>query len=219
MEFSDSILRPPFSGAEIHSVSDAAAESATVRYAQNALVGVVLPVLFALVNQHIVGLSTGQISAVLLAEIGAYGFLCARFVQPWGLQWAAYSGMLAALDLTLFPLLADGDWWRNSRSLLLPALWSAQLDLVVLWAVFGHARWAVRVPIAFAVLSLGLCVPPVTVPQGPRFLALIISTQTLALLAICIGLRRLRYGIRTGPSSLPSSTERGRVQFGLKDLL
>ncbi|HMC11397.1 MAG TPA: hypothetical protein VKH44_08910 [Pirellulaceae bacterium] len=192
-----------------------------------------MPVAFALVNQRLVGqwifsnvLTATQVAAILLAEIGVFGVLCAKLVQPPQLQWAAYIWMWAMLDLTVIPWAPDGAWWRNPTAFLMPALFSAQLGLVVLWAVFGRAAWTLRWPLAISFFALSIFLPLAADPRGPRYLTFLIAMQTMMLLVTCSCLRWLGYRLIVALPHSPNyhlqkiaQREPGPVQFRVKDVL
>jgi hypothetical protein len=214
------------SGIVYSTASSPPGESAAGVYARNSLVGVVLPVLFAIVNGHLVPhwisndwLSTTKAAAMVLAEICAYGILAARFLQPRWFAWLCYAWMLAVVDLSIFPLLPDAGWWRNSSAMLVHALWSAQLDLVVLWAVFGPMPWPIRAPVATAALTLGVCLPVVAIADGPGHLNFILAAQTVTLLLVCLWWRWRGYRMNGNRQPSEGTWIKTSAQFRVRDLL
>jgi len=201
------------------------------RYARAALVGGVLPVVLALVNQRLVGrmvvaYETGPTvlaCAAMLAEIGVVGWLCARFVEAGPGRWLAYLWVWALLDLMVEPWMVDGIWWGHPMALLAPALLSVQLALVAMWAVFGTTRWSIRWPATAALLMLGVgvCVAPHA--YGARKIAWLVASQAVVFLAGCLVLYWRGNQIRIAGSGDVRRTapfvEMGKAQFFMRDLL
>jgi hypothetical protein len=201
------------------------------RYARAALVGGVLPVVLALVNQRlvgrmVVGYETGPTvlaCAAMLAEIAVVGWLCAKILEPARARWLAYLWMWVLLDLMVEPWIVDGIWWGHPMALLAPALLSVQLLLVAMWAVFGTTRRSIRWPATAALLMLGVgvCVAPHA--YGARKIAWLVAAQTMVFLAACVLLywrgNRIRvvgFGDVRGASP---AAETGKTQFFMRDLL
>src|SRR5262245_22395609 len=124
------------------------------------MVGAVVPVLLTIINQRLVGelilpASTTVIffvCATLVIEIGVCGVLIARFIEATGARWVAYNWMWVLIDVVVIPQASQG----SSLVWLAVAILCAQHGLVVVWAVFGSVRWAIRWPLAAALLSLGI---------------------------------------------------------------
>jgi hypothetical protein len=201
------------------------------RFARAALVGGVLPVVLALVNQRLVGRMvagydlgpTALACAAMLAEIAVVGWLCARFVEPARVRWLAYGWMWVLLDLMVEPWIVDGIWWGHPMALLAPALLSVQLLLVAMWAVFGTTRWSIRWPATAALLmfGVGVCVAPHA--YGARKIAWLVASQTVVFLAACLVLYWRGNQIRIAGSGDVRRTapfvEVGKTQFFMRDLL
>jgi len=201
------------------------------QYARAALVGGVLPVVLALVNQRLVarmvvsydGRATALVCAALLAEIVVVGFLFAKLIEPGRGRWLAYVWMWLLLDFTVAPRIVDGICCGYPRALLAPALLSVQLVLVALWAVFGSTRWSIRWPVAAALLALGAGVPLAAHAFGPHQVVLLVTTQTAVFLVVCVQIRR-RFRINIGDWAgwqfgAEPSAEANRSQFFLRDLV
>jgi hypothetical protein len=201
------------------------------RFARAALVGGVLPVVLALVNQRLVGRMvvayetwpTVLACAAMLAEIAVVGWLCVKFVEPGRVRWVAYVWMWVLLDLMVEPWIVDGIWWGHPMALLAPALLSVQLVLVATWAVFGTTRWSIRWPATAALLTLGVgvCVAPHA--YGARKIAWLVASQTVAFLAACVLLywrgNRIRAVGFGEVRDAARTAETGKTQFFMRDLL
>jgi hypothetical protein len=201
------------------------------RYARAALVGGVLPVVLALVNQRLVGrMVAGYETAptlwacgAILVEIAVVGFLCAKLIEPVWMRWLAYGWMWALLDGVLAPRLVDGIWWGHPMALLAPAMLSAQLLLVAIWAVFGSTRWSIRWPVALALLALGAGVPLTANAYSPHQVVLLVTTQSVLFLAGCWLLFRRGFRLGSGGErrhiAVEPSAAISKTQFFLRDLV
>jgi len=169
---------------------------ATHDFARNALVGAVVPVFFAVVNQWLTAamvhsynrLATIQACAAVLVELVCFGWLCVKFVQP-RLQGFAYLWLWALFDWVTIPLATDGVWWGYPLALMLPAMLSVQLGVVVVWAVFGQMAWPVRWPVSATALFLGITLPLAIHQHGTNQVAVLIAAQTTTLFIVCMVVR------------------------------
>lgn len=169
------------------------APSSASRYARWVLVGVLVPVFFAWLDDRLLRgwlmsseaeMGAGHL-ALFVLQVGTFSVLCGRLIEVPFLRWAIFVWCWLLIDMQL--LIAH---WLVPRyyqgSLLVAAMFATQVGLVTIWGVLGTTKWAVRIPLS-VVLAAVLAVPLARDPE-PLF-----AMQTVSLLALCGMLRWKRF--------------------------
>ncbi len=206
------------------------APSSSARLASLVLIGAVMPALFGALDVWL--LATWRLfplMALLVAQIGLAGPLCAHYIQPRWLLWLIYAWFWLMMDLMLVALatLDPFEFESISPNTLPAGILSSQLGLVIVWAALGRTRWTIRWPAAL-LLCVAILIPILSHHSPPTELLILISLQSAILLAVtaslaCRGFRLVRIdptgqlSLVTSPDHLPS--QRSASQFQLRDLL
>jgi hypothetical protein len=167
--------------------------------------------------------------AALVIEVGLLGMLCGKFIRPAWLMWLLYGWIWLVMDITVVPLAMQdvGPWETISADTLPAALLSAQLGLVIVWAILGQARWSTRLPAAL-VLATAVLAPLVWHRIRPTELLIMILVQMLLLGAVCALLFVFRYRLVIAKSEtasgledteLPRPSGLTQAQFQIRDVL
>lgn len=195
-----------------------------------ALVGIMLPMIFVGVDVWLLkSWSVVPLMLALATEIGVAGVLCGTFIRPQWLMWFIYGWMWLLLELMVLPLAIGDHLWGFPVTIdtLPAAILGSQLGLIVVWATLGATRWTIRWPIALLLAVLILV--PIVWHQVPIVeLLILVTLQSLILLAVCGWLASLRFRlVCTAPHALcttritdsPKPETLSRSQFQLRDVL
>ena len=209
---------------------NASADNSRLPLLRLLLVGALVPAVFALVDHSLLNqLQDGSPASGLVAltmaafvgQIALLGWLCGRLLSnPWW-RWGLYlwGWVLVDLQLATVTIFVRGSW--SVAGVLPGSLFAAQLGLVIVWAVLGDTRWAIRLP-ACAVLGTLLALP---MNLGYGFSSEIFPVQLVSLAALCLllwwrgfRLQRTENG-ETPARGTPSSKTAGHLQFNIRHVL
>jgi hypothetical protein len=170
------------------------------------LIGLALPILLSYVDNWLLGRelfagrrwASTQAMAAFVFQVGLFGVLCGRLIDPAWLRWTLFSWCLLFTDLTAASSLSPD----KAQS-----LFTAQIGLATVWVVLGTSSWKLRALVTMLLIL--------------SMLALI--AQTAALCLICLIMRS--QGFRLVPEAPlceptdPAHAASKQIQFGIRDVL
>jgi hypothetical protein len=145
-----------------------------------------------------------------------------RYLQPAWLSWLVFGWGLALLDLLTIAVCLSGPIENHFGVIMV----TAQMCLVVLWAILGTSKWQWRMPIVliatpFIIVYAGLLMRNAYGGwHGPNWAILMIMT-TVVVAILCGSLRMAGFSLLLPHASINSQLgEQDRVfQFGLRHML
>lgn len=193
------------------------------------LVGMVVPAVCSAVDHVLLsqaavgGSQVGMLILTLAAfifQVGLFGLLCGRLGLPF-FRWLIYGWCWVLVDLQTLVAASNAGpsyYWGNANRLLPSALFNAQLGLMTIWAVFGTARWYVRVPAA-AILGLVLAIPQLKLHYQGSDLRGLLLLQMAILGIICLLLRFRGFRLVDPAALAATSGDLRPLQFGVRHVL
>jgi hypothetical protein len=188
---------------------------------------VLVPAFVAISNQVLFAQLKGSydlrfwLYAWFAATAALLSWCTGRHISPTWLRWLVFAWCLALLDVLTFLACMEGHLERQFGYVLV----SAQLALLVLWAILGPGAWQIRLPAVAAVTPLVMMFSGSFVGWSGWYtrtwgVMMMLATVTMALL--CGGLRYLRFSLHMlspdGAAEAPSGKRRV-YQFGTRHML
>jgi hypothetical protein len=208
----------------------AAESNGRLPLARLVLVGIVVPTISVAVDHVLLAAAAASPTqnggllilalAALIVQVGLFGVLCGRLPVP-VFRWVLYGWCWVLVDLQTLVAGANAGpsyYWGNSHRLLPSALFNAQLGLMTIWAVFGTARWYVRVPAA-AILGLLCAIPQLDVYYQGSDLSGLLFMQMAILGLICLTLRFRGFRLVDQASVATAAGGLRPLQFGVRHVL
>jgi hypothetical protein len=192
---------------------------------------VLVPAFVAISNQVLLARLKGihdlrfWLYAWFAATAAVLSWCTGRYLSPTWLRWLVFAWCLAMLDVLTFLTCMDDHVERQFGYVLV----SAQIALLVLWAILGPGAWQIRLPAVAAVTPLVMMFSGSFVGWSRSYtrswgVMMMFATVTMALL--CGGLRYLRFSLHMlSPEGAPEGAAEGspgkrRVyQFGTRQML
>jgi hypothetical protein len=188
---------------------------------------VLVPAVVAISNQVLLGNLSGihELRLVLYvwmaASIAVLSWCAGHYLSPTWLRWIVFAWCLALMDLLTFIACIDGRLEDQYGYVLV----SAEIALLMLWAILGPGAWQIRLP------AVAAAAPLVVMFSGSfvgwrgsytRTWGVMMMLMTLIVAMLCGGLRYLGFSLQmlspTGADGLESGKRRV-YQFGTKHML
>jgi hypothetical protein len=154
----------------------------------------------------------------MVFSVAVLSWSAGRFVRPAWLCWVVFVWSLVLLDMLTIAVCLAGPVDRSIGYVLV----SAQIGLVVLWAILGSGHWQLRLPAAIAAIPVVNLLAANLGGTRPLDWDSVLFVSTGVMTALCGGLRYLGFAILQEDSATTSPTNRGKrpaVQFGVKHML
>jgi len=182
---------------------------------------VLIPAIVAITNQLLLAaVGTRRELAPWLypwvtASTAALSWCTGRYLHPAWLRWIIFAWCLALLDLLTFTACLS----RRVDYQLGYVLVSAQISLLILWAIAGPGPWQTRLPsvAALAPVVIAFCGSFEGSSYMSRSWNVMMFVTSAVVAALCGGLRYFGFVLRDASSM--DSLKRRSFQFGMKHML
>lgn len=154
----------------------------------------------------------------MVLTTAALSYCVGRYLNPTWFRWLLFAWCLVLIDM----LTMANSWGSYEGHVFSYVLLSAQINLLMFWAVVGPSKWQIRLPAALVggalLLFLASALGEYWTSQGWYFSLLIAATVGGG---VCVGLRQLGFRLRNEQqltSRADGEPERTARQFGLRHM-
>jgi hypothetical protein len=152
-------------------------------------------------------------------SVAILGWCSGTYLRKAWIGWLVFAWSLALLDF--LTLLATADF--EVRDEFAYVLISAEISLLILWAVLGPGQWQWRVPIAMALVPIvAIYVSEISIRDLSQHWNRMMLFTTAVVTVLCLGLRLFGF-VLDNPHTLhpdaQSVDRKPRLQFGMKHML
>ncbi|MBC7852017.1 MAG: hypothetical protein IAF94_01135 [Pirellulaceae bacterium] len=193
------------------------------------LCGVVLPAVVALATYLAMQPLSAGLGSVLqstlvfaffIFEVGLVGGIVGHSLPQPLFRWMIYGWVMLLVDLLVCSHAMISSDGYIQQILPAAALVSAQVGLAIVWGILGTGRWYWRAPLAVG-LGAGMLWFWISCVNGwsGRLMTQVLVVQAIVLFLITAGLWVRGYRLEITLPEVGNGKGRGRLQFGIRDVL